>query len=363
MSARPRRVAHVLVVVLLCVVATACRVGGGPARAGGPPATPGAEAPGTPAPGTPAPGGGEAIAVELGSGGGPVTLDNGWVVQRCEGDAPLLCVLDAAGATLGVVEFGSYPASDAIAEALARGTVMAALEARVAEQHAAIAADRAIGCGAEYEYRAAPVGHATVGQEPAVVYAFSGVVDGREVERHRSYYTVHAGQLWVVTAAASDPEGCMATDLAEFTPADLVTFEPFLARIVAGTELPDTGTAIVEGMVAGVDGGLDGGLIYVLWDGGKQRIAQPAALTEADLEGLGLAREPAVAQLTVTDSPGSSRFVVVPPDGPDARLHLVADGVVREVLVQHVAAELLEGVPELHDLALSQVRPARSAAG
>lgn len=152
----------------------------------------------------------------------------------------------------------------------------AALQVRVEEQHAAIAADRRRGCGAGYDYRPEPARETTIGGRPAAIYAFSGVVDGVEIERQRAYYTVRAGQIWVVNAPASDWNGCMATEFNEFRPEHLTTFEPYLERIVAGMEPPEAGRATTDGIVVGVDGGLDGGLLCLLVEEGKVRIQQPA---------------------------------------------------------------------------------------
>jgi hypothetical protein len=259
MSLPNRHVALVAAGLILALAVAGCTQ---PTAANPPVASPTPTAP-SPTPPPVAP-----IVVDLSPDGAPVMLDNGWTVQHCEGDAPLLCVRDGDGNVLGTVEFNSYPATDDIAAALERDEVIAALERRVADQHTSIAADRAKGCGAEYEYLAEPIGNASVGGRPAVLYGFSGIVDGREIERHRAYYTVHAGQLRVINAAASDPEGCMAGGVGEFAPADLATFEPYLVRIVAGMDLPEAGAALTDGAVVGIDRGLNGGVAYVLWGGG-----------------------------------------------------------------------------------------------
>lgn len=216
--------------------AVACGARTADPSAGGPPV---ASAPPTEA--------AEALAVDLSPGGAAVSLDNGWTVQHCEGDAPFLCVRDSARTVLGTVEYASYPIDDDLAAAVGEGRVLEALEAQATDRHEWVARDRAAGCGEGYEYRGAPVTRTTVGGQPGVRFAFTGVVDGREVERHRSYSTFHAGQLWILSAPASDPAGCMATDLAEFAPADLATFEPYLDRVVAGSELPAAGRAITDG--------------------------------------------------------------------------------------------------------------------
>lgn len=346
-----RHVLSVAAALTAVALLAGCSLTGDPAAGGTPPASEAPEGSEVPSeePSDPAP-----IAVDFASGGATVTLDNGWRVGHCEGEAPFLCVSDG-DRLLGSVEYGSYPLSDDLAVALAEGRLVEALEARIAEQHEAIAADRAIGCGPDYEYVALPAQRTTVGGEPAVVYGFSGVVDGREVERHRSYFLVHAGQFWVVGAPASDPEGCMGTDLPEFAPADLVTFEPYLDRIVAGSELPAEGRAVTDGIVIGTEGGLDGGLLYVAWGGGKQRIQQPAAFFEEEMDERGLEWGPAIANLAVADGETGSYFAVVPPDGADARLTVAIDGVLHPVVIQQIAKDVVDTLPDLDELVLTRL--------
>lgn len=197
----------------------------------------------TPSPASPSPTTApDPITVDLTPGGNAAELGDGWRIQHCEGDAPLLCVHDADGTVRGLVEMNAHATPDELVRAQAEGDVVPALEAMVAAQHASVATDRVRGCGQQYTYRAEPAVHGTVGGEPAVVYAFSGFVDGEEVERHRAWYTVQSGQLWTINAAASSPGSCMAdAELTEFSPADLAFVTPWLDRVVAGSRVPVDG--------------------------------------------------------------------------------------------------------------------------
>ncbi len=77
---------------------------------------------------------------------------------------------------------------------------------------------------------------------------------------------------------------------------------------------------------------VDDGLIYLVSDGMALRIQQPRAAELAELEADGATVGGEVARLAVTDEPTGSTFVIVPPDGPDARLHLLVDDVLHPVV-------------------------------
>lgn len=125
------------------------------------------------------------------------------------------------------------------------------------------------------------------------------------------------------------------------------------------TELVPTPQDLPDGAVAAVDGGLDGGLLFIIWDGTKQRIAQPAAFDDATLDELGLRIEQPVARLTAEPGPDPRSFwVVYPADGRDARLHLaIAD---RLYPIRTVDAERwqVDRLPDAPDSLLNRMRPA-----
>lgn len=106
-----------------------------------------------------------------------------------------------------------------------------------------------------------------------------------------------------------------------------------------------------DGMVVQVDDGL----IYFLWDGGKQRIQQPAAYSDADLAELGLEiGAEAPARLTLGEE--GTFFAMYPFDGPQAALYLVADGVMHRVQVSAVTLDDLTDRPDLSELVITRVR-------
>ncbi len=187
-------------------------------------------------PGAPPPGGVEPITLDW-TAVTELTLENGWLVGGCGGDAPLRCVYDGAAA-IGVVELIDFPAEADLLAALEQGEVEAWFEARIAGNHVLFESDRQESCGADYDYQPAPTEHLTIDGSPAATYGFSGFQDGREVERSRSYLVAHEGSLWIIISAASDPEGCMASELIEFTPAQLAEFEPYFDRLARGSILP-----------------------------------------------------------------------------------------------------------------------------
>jgi hypothetical protein len=87
-----------------------------------------------------------------------------------------------------------------------------------------------------------------------------------------------------------------------------------------------TSTAVAE--VVEVDGLLH----LVTGDLEAVRIQQPGAAELAELEAQGVRLGNEVTQLTLADEPTGSRFVIVPPDGPDAQVHLLVDGVLYPVV-------------------------------
>jgi hypothetical protein len=95
--------------------------------------------------------------------------------------------------------------------------------------------------------------------------------------------------------------------------------------------------------VLALDGRLDSGLIYLVADGTKTRIQQPRAATFDELDA-DVVEE--VATLGVADAPTGSQFVVVPPDGPDAALYLLVDGVLDPVEIHAASQDSLDALPD-----------------
>lgn len=333
-----RRLAGVATVAALAL--TACTDGPAPSSAA-PGVTPVPTSSSTPDPIGP-------LAVDWTDPDLAVELDNGWILRDCDGDAPLLCVHDGDD-LLGVLEAGSSPLDDELAGILETEGVEATLRHHIAEHHGILSADRGRGCADGYRYEEHPTEPALLAGVPALRFGSSGYAGDAEVERNVNYITIWGGQLRSISAVANDPGSCVHSDtLVELRPQELARLQPELDSLVAGSVLPES-TAIVDGTVLAIDGGLDGGLVYFVWQGRKQRIQQPRPMTPSDLTALGLRPGPAVASLVAGRGPGSY-FVVSPPDGPDARLHVVIGDVVHPVLVQHVAPDVLRGMPDTTDL-------------
>jgi alkylation response protein AidB-like acyl-CoA dehydrogenase len=97
------------------------------------------------------------------------------------------------------------------------------------------------------------------------------------------------------------------------------------------------------------------GLVYFIWEGGKQRIQQPAALDDHDLDELGLTiGDPAPDDLVVGEE--GSAFVMYPSDGPDSKLHLMDGDTLHELRIVATAEATVADLPDLEDLVVNRVR-------
>ncbi|MBS3941252.1 MAG: hypothetical protein KG028_09875 [Actinobacteria bacterium] len=163
-----------------------------------------------------------------------VELPIGWTVERCEGEAPLLCVMDGERQA-GFLEVGRYPLPETY-----DGDATAYLAATQADFVASFRADRATGCP-RFTFEAVPSINAVVGGHPGLRGGFRLVDDdGREVERHVVYWTVADGEHVTVTVPAYATDGCLGS-MGEFTPEDLGLVALYLDHLVAQTPLPAAG--------------------------------------------------------------------------------------------------------------------------
>jgi len=110
-------------------------------------------------------------------------------------------------------------------------------------------------------------------------------------------------------------------------------------------------TPLDDGMVVEVDDGL----LYFLWDGGRQRIQQPAAMSDDDLAALGVTLGTTSVPVLTVGEPGS-RFVLHPPDGSDARLYLIDGDTAHPVVVTRVTPAAVMSLPEIDELVITRVR-------
>jgi hypothetical protein len=110
-------------------------------------------------------------------------------------------------------------------------------------------------------------------------------------------------------------------------------------------------TPLDDGMVVEVDDGL----LYFLWDGGRQRIQQPAAMNDDDFAELGVTRSTTAIPVLTVGEPGS-RFVLHPSDGTEARLYLIDGETAHPVVVTRVDAAAVVSFPEIDELVVTRVR-------
>lgn len=203
-----------LLVPAIVVLLLAAGCGGGDTPSAAPTATAGTVDPGT-------------GATEVDWSEGFVVLDNGWTVESCAGDAPILCVRDG-DRPVGTVEVSTYPVEAGMA-----------LSDRVADLYSMVEQDRASTCGPDHALDTAEPEAATVGGADGLHYGFAlRAPDGTVTEATDAYMVELAGTLYVVNAAAQLPGSCPGGLEGAFTPADLDTFAPYLADLVVGLPLP-----------------------------------------------------------------------------------------------------------------------------
>lgn len=131
----------------------------------------------------------------------------------------------------------------------------------------------------------------------------------------------------------------------------VVVAAAIVAAFLAGRTAANDGADLADGMV--VEAG--DGLLYFLWDGGRQRIQQPAGLSDDDLVELGLELgDPAPTLLTLGEE--GSVFVVYPYDGPDAALYLADGDLLHKVEVVSASLDDLDERPDLDQLVITRVR-------
>ena len=180
-----------------------------------------------------------------------VTLDGGWTVTHCEGDAPLLCV-SRDGEIAGVLEWFiadplSYDAYDPAADDETNLRAIATDFIGIFEQ------DRASGCGAEYGFEPIAPTAFDFGGNPGLAYGFQGVTaGGAPSEYNLQYSTLAHGRLIFLVAAAYDEGGCPGKDdTISFDSAVLQEFQPHLEELLVASPLPggdpETGLALPDG--------------------------------------------------------------------------------------------------------------------
>jgi hypothetical protein len=165
----------------------------------------------------------------------PVDVD-GWHLESCEGDAPLVCV-ERDGQIVGLVERLEFPLDsfDDLAAPLAAGDEEAAYDALAAAFVRDLTADRETGCEDGYTVEPLPVIHVTTPDGTAARYGFAATTaSGDPAERVVQYAAVRGDTLVLLAANASSADGCLPPEGPEFTPHLLEAFEPVFDGLVQG---------------------------------------------------------------------------------------------------------------------------------
>ncbi len=168
-----------------------------------------------------------------------VSFDDGWTIGACEGDGPFLCI-ERNGEAAGAVEAAAYPIAS-LSHLDPAAEDQDNLEAFAGEFHAVLGADRAAGCGADYQFRPIEPAPFTFTGRPGVVFGFSGALgDGTPSELNLQYATIVGDRVVTMVAAAYDEGGCPGKDdLISFDSAGLAEFRPHLEAVLRSSPLPD----------------------------------------------------------------------------------------------------------------------------
>lgn len=167
-------------------------------------------------------------------------LGDGWFVQDCEGDAPLLCFDSRRGgagrAEMTIFDLVNEP--KIVADRDRYGDAVA-LRRHARRYYRIFAADIEGGCPRGYSFHPLRPRDARVAGRDGVRYGF--VVrsnTGARVERVVSFATVTRKRLVIVSAEGLTRRACVAIEGPTFKPRQLNTVEPYLARLAARGKLP-----------------------------------------------------------------------------------------------------------------------------
>lgn len=167
-----------------------------------------------------------------------VTFPGGWRVAACNEFAPTICV-DRNGRRVGFIEAAASPVDVSSDPDLAARNPRRFLRELAEEAIAANLADRADGCGPEYEAASfGPLGRRVMSQK-GISFGYTGnfaaqpmseliIIDLAVIDDH----------VVSVNASAHDPEGCIGGDEELFTVEDLKAFRPHLRRLVTHMPAP-----------------------------------------------------------------------------------------------------------------------------
>lgn len=155
----------------------------------------------------------------------PVALPNGWTLEPCLGDAPVLCVQDGEAA-IGAVRLAEYPAEPD-----------ADLASDVQDLYDSLSAERAETCGPDYVLLPEPAQRLEVDDSPSVRFAYTATRGGAATERFVGVIVNTPDARYSVVIEGYTEDACVAVDETVFTPTDLDRFEPWFLDLVQAAEL------------------------------------------------------------------------------------------------------------------------------
>lgn len=167
-----------------------------------------------------------------------VTFPGGWSVAACNEFAPTICV-DRDGRRVGFIEAGASPVSLSPDPDLAARHPRRFLRDRAEEAIAANLADRAEGCGPDYEAASFGPRASRVMGHKGINFGHTGNFAGQPMsELVIIDIAIIEDHVVSINASAHDPEGCIGGDEELFTVEDLRDFRRHLRTLVANMPAP-----------------------------------------------------------------------------------------------------------------------------
>ena len=149
----------------------------------------------------------------------------GFDIDFCEGDAPILCV-SRDGEWIGGVELASFPGG--------AGALDDGVEAWVDDLVRTLEDDRRRGCDPSYALTADDTEAVPFAEREGFAYRLTGTVDGRSVERVAGVGVVDGAHLHLLVLNALSDDACLARE--SELPLDAADdLEPVLRALAAGT--------------------------------------------------------------------------------------------------------------------------------
>ncbi len=181
---------------------------------------------------TPAP-----IPVDWSDPGLSVDAGDGWTILRCDSEHLALCV-NRDGAPAGHILMEDIPS---IGEELtsSQDQVQATLAVRTQTIYRELRRHRAERCGEGYRVETSVPKPVAVAGLTGLEYEAAGSLEGKVVERTIGYRVFRDGIETLMEATAIEPGGCLIPEEPTFTVAQLRQFQEVLARVVAGSVLPE----------------------------------------------------------------------------------------------------------------------------